>query len=484
MCKGSVGLRLGDSPGSGTKKEPFVANSLSGRFLILTIIFVMLAEVFIFVPSIARFREEYLLARLERAQIASLALLATDGMIDDDLEYELLENAEVLNVVLARNSMRQLILSTEGMEPISGSYDLRYATAWDLIRDASMRIFETENQNIRVIGRPVRNAGDSIEVTMETAPLRMAMLDYGLRVLILSAVISIFTAILLFVAVRVLMVNPIKRVVGAMMTYAEAPADANRIITPRGTVRELRNAEDALHAMQTQLTSLLRQRERLAQLGEAVAKISHDLRNMLSVATLVADRLETVQDPTVKRIAPKLINSLSRAINLTEATLAFGRAEEPAPKLDRVPLEPLVDDVLDNDNLAQGDGEVSYDAEIAHGMVVRADPEQLHRVLSNLVRNARQAIAATGAPGEVTIRGGEHEGGWRIEVCDTGPGLPGKAQESLFKPFSSTDKVGGTGLGLAICAEILRGHGGQLKLLSTGPEGTTFALYLPGGMAA
>ncbi len=461
-----------------------MGNTLSGRFLMLTIIFVMLAEIFIFVPSVARFREDYLLARLERAQIASLALLATDGMIDDELEYELLENAEVLNVVLRRDAVRQLILSTDGMEPISGTYDLRDASAWELIRDASIRIFETEPQNIRVIGEPVREAGLLIEVTMETAPLRMAMIDYGLRVLLLSAVISVFTALLLFVSVRVLMVNPIKRVVGAMVTYAEAPEDANRIITPRGTIRELRDAEEALHDMQTQLTSLLRQRERLAQLGEAVAKISHDLRNMLSVATLVADRLETVQDPTVKRIAPKLINSLSRAINLTEATLAFGRAEEPAPKLDRVALEPLVDDVLDNDNLAQGDGEVSYDAEMVSGLIVRADPEQLHRVLSNLVRNARQAIAATHMPGEVTIRARDHEGGWCIEVADTGPGLPKGAQDTLFKPFSSTAKVGGTGLGLAICSEILRGHGGWLELKDTSPKGTTFVLFLPAGMAA
>ncbi len=443
----------------------------------------MLAEIFIFVPSIARFREDYLMARLERAQIASLALLATDGMIDDDLEYELLENAEVLNVVLRRDAVRQLILSTEGMPAISGSFDLRDAPAWALIRDATMRMLTPEDQTIRVIGEPVRDAGLLIEVTMETAPLRAAMIDYGARILLLSAVISIFTALLLFVSVRILMVNPIKRVVGSMMSYAEAPDDANRIIEPRGTVRELRNAEEALNAMQTQLTSLLRQRERLAQLGEAVAKISHDLRNMLSVATLVADRLESSQDPTVRRIAPKLINSLSRAINLTEATLAFGRAEEPAPKLDRVPLEPLVDDVLDNDNLAQGDGDVSYASEIARDMVVRADPEQLHRVLSNLVRNARQAIASTNMPGEVTIKGRAHEDGWCIEVCDTGPGLPQKAQETLFKPFSTTAKKGGTGLGLAICSEILRGHGGRLELLSTGPEGTTFVLFLPGGMA-
>ncbi|MEX3016831.1 sensor histidine kinase [Gymnodinialimonas hymeniacidonis] len=461
-----------------------MANSLSGRFLILTIIFVMLAEIFIFVPSIARFREDYLLARLERAQIASLALLATDGMIDDDLEYELLENAEVLNVVLRRDAVRQLILSTDGMEPISASFDLRDPPAWELIRDATMRIFETEDQNIRVIGEPVREAGLLIEVTMETAPLRMAMIDYGQRILILSAVISIFTALLLFVAVRILMVNPIKRVVGSMMSYADAPEDANRIIQPQGSVRELRNAEEALNGMQTQLTSLLRQRERLAQLGEAVAKISHDLRNMLSVATLVADRLETVPDPTVQRIAPKLINSLNRAINLTEATLAFGRAEEPAPKLDRIPLEPLVDDVLDNDNLAQGDGDVSYTADVPRDMHVRADAEQLHRVLSNLVRNARQAIAATHMPGEVKIAATEVDNGWCIEICDTGPGLPAKARENLFKPFSSAQKAGGTGLGLAICSEIIRGHGGKLDLKKSDEDGTVFTLFLPAGMTA
>ncbi|MEJ6395553.1 HAMP domain-containing sensor histidine kinase [Gymnodinialimonas sp. 2305UL16-5] len=461
-----------------------MANTLSGRFLILTIIFVMLAEVFIFFPSIARFREDYLLARLERAQIASLALLATDGMIEDDLETELLENAEVLNVVLRRDAVRQLILSTEGMPAISGSYDLRDAPAFTLMRDALMRLLTPEPQTIRVIGEPVRDAGLLIEVTMETQPLRAAMLDYGVRILLLSAAISIFTAVLLFVAVRILMVNPIKRVVSSMIAYAEAPDDLSRKIVPRGSVRELRNAEEALQSLQSDITGLLRQRERLAQLGEAVAKISHDLRNMLSVATLVADRLETVNDPTVQRVAPKLINSLSRAINLTEATLAFGRAEEPAPKLDRVALNDLVDDVLDNDNLAQGDGDVSYIAEIADDLVIRADPEQLHRVLSNLVRNARQAIAATGEPGEVTVRGRVEDDGWRIEVCDSGPGLPQKILDNLFKPFSSSQKEGGTGLGLAICSEIIRGHGGKLELVKTDTEGTTFAMFLPAGLAA
>ncbi|MBF9060304.1 sensor histidine kinase [Rhodobacterales bacterium HKCCSP123] len=461
-----------------------MANTLSGRFLILTIIFVMLAEVFIFVPSIARFREDYLLARLERAQIASLALLATDGMIDDALELELLENAEVLNVVLRRDAVRQLILSTDGMPSVAASFDLRDASAWVLMRDALARLSNPAPEVIRVIGEPVREAGLLIEVTMPTEPLRMAMIDYGLRILALSAVISIFTAVLLFVAVRRLMVQPIQRVVRSMTDYAEAPQDAARIISPQGRVKELRDAEDALHGLQTELTGALKQRERLAQLGEAVAKISHDLRNMLSVATLVADRLETSEDPTVQRIAPKLLNSLNRAINLTEATLAFGRAEEPAPKLDRIGLRALVLDVVENDQLASDGAEIDYDCDVPADIILRADPEQLHRVLSNLVRNARQAITSSGGAGTIRIKGRDTAEGWTIEVCDTGPGLPKKALDHLFKPFHGGARKGGTGLGLAICAELVRGHGGRLELAGTGPEGTTFRITLPGGIAA
>ncbi len=451
----------------------------------LTIIFVMLAEVFIFVPSVARFREDYLMARLERAQIASLAQLATDGMmLDDDLQYELLENAEVLNVVLRRDAVRQLVLTTEGIPPVAGSYDMRDATAWVLIRDALIRIATPEDQTIRVIGEPVRDAGLLIEVTMPTGPLRAALIDYGLRILWLSTFISIFTAALLFFAVRRLLVSPIKRVATHMTEYAEAPDDASKIIEPQGSVRELREAETALQSLQTQLTAALKQRERLAQLGEAVAKISHDLRNMLSVATLVADRLEMSKDPTVQRIAPKLINSLNRAINLTEATLAFGRAEEPAPKLDRVAVHELAVDVVENDRYAEGGEAITYDCSIPKDLIVRADAEQLHRVLSNLVRNARQAILAHQGDGTIHIKGRTCDDGWCIEVCDSGPGLPQKALDHLFKPFHGGARKGGTGLGLAICAELMRGHGGRLELSQTGPEGTTFALFLPSGIAA
>ena len=456
--------------------------SLSGRLLILTVIFVMLAEVFIFVPSVARFREDYMLARLERAQIASLALLA-DDMIDADLEQELLRNAGVFNVALRRDEVRELILSSPMPAPISATYDLRDPGAWELIRDAMIRLIDPNPTVVRVIGNPVQDAGLLIEVTMDTGPLRTAMIEYGLRILLLSAIISVFTAALLFVAVRHFLVKPIRRVVDAMQSYAAAPEDARRIIEPSAGVTELYEAETTLRKLQTDLTGALKQKERLAQLGGAVAKISHDLRNILTSAQLFADRIETSEDPTVRRMAPKVVGSITRAVNLCESTLAFGRAEEPPPKLDRVPLARVIEDVVEGERLACEGHALDFSVDVPASLMLRADPEQLYRVLANLVRNARQAIMASGEAGTITIAGGEDDAAWSIVVSDTGPGLPQKAREHLFTPFQGGTRKGGSGLGLVISAELVRGHGGRLDLVSTGPGGTVFRIVLPKGLA-
>lgn len=452
--------------------------SLSGRFLILTIIFVMLAEVLIFVPTIARFRETYLLGHLERAQIASLALLA-DDMIGQDLERELLENAGVFNVVLRRDETRQLILSEPLPEPIAATFDLRDANAAPLILHALRRLANPDPEVIRVIGAPLRDAGSLIEITMETQPLRMAMIDYGVRILILSAIISIVTASLLFLAVRILLVRPIEGVVETMQRYAKAPEDARSIIEPTASITELRAAEEALEMLQRDLTQSLKQKERLAQLGGAVARVSHDLRNILTSAQLFTDRIEMSEDPTVKRMAPKLVNSITRAVNLCESTLAFGRAEEPAPTLSRVALDDLISDVIESERLAIGEHDISFAEDVSPMMMVRADGEQLYRVLSNLVRNARQAIVASGKPGEIQVSAQESDAGWHIRVSDTGPGLPPRAKENLFKAFQGGVRKGGSGLGLAISAELIRGHGGTLTLERSDEAGTAFCISLP-----
>lgn len=454
--------------------------SLSGRFLILTLIFVMLAEVLIFVPSVARFREDFLLSRLERSQIASLTLLANEE-ISEDLKEELLLNAGVYNVVLRRDEARQLILSSPMPQPIAATYDLRDATPLSLIHDAILQMLTPEQQVIRVIGSPVHVAGLLIEVTMPTRELRTAMIDYGLRVLVLSAVISVITAGLLFIAVRGFLVRPIKRVVGHMKSYAEAPEDARRIITPTAGISELREAEETLHQMQTQLTGALRQKERLAQLGGAVAKVSHDLRNILTTAQLFVDRIEMSEDPAVQRMAPKLVNSITRAVNLCEATLAFGKAEEPPPKLSRFRLMDILSDVIDGERLSVGDHDLSFSEDVASGLYLRADPEQLYRVIANLVRNARQAIIDSGKPGEINISAHDDGPFYVIRVSDTGPGLPPKAQEHLFTAFQGGVRKQGTGLGLTISSELVRGHGGTLRLERSGPDGTCFVIELPKG---
>jgi signal transduction histidine kinase len=453
-------------------------NTLSGRFLALTVVFVMLAEVLIFVPSIARFQVDYLQLRLEKAQIAALSVLASDDMIMPELEVELLANAEVFNVVLRRDEVRQLVLSSPVPAEIEETIDLRMTMPWLLIREAFHTLSEPDNRIIRVIGNPVREAGLLIEITMETRALRTAMVEYGLRILLLSALISIVTAFLLFLAVRRLLVLPIRRVVRQIDTYAQAPEDARRLITPTASVAELRTAEDALHSLQTQLTGALKQKERLAQLGGAVAKISHDLRNILTTAQLFADRIERSADPAVAKSAPKLVNSISRAVSLCESTLAFGKAEEGAPVMQRFQLLPLVNDVLEGEGLA-AEGLVTHLVDIAPGFALRADPDQLYRILSNLVRNAKQAIEATGNPGTIEVSAVEDEASWSIRVGDTGPGLPPRARDNLFTAFQGGVRKGGTGLGLVISAELVRGHGGTLDLVRSDDDGTEFEIRLP-----
>jgi signal transduction histidine kinase len=456
-------------------------NTLSGRFLGLTVVFVMIAEVLIFVPSISRFRVDYLQGRLELGQLAALALLATPGeMVAPDLERELLQTAEVLNVVLRRDEIRELVLSGPVPEPVAETFDLRDPEQLALMRDALRTLAQPEDRIIRLIGLTKQGAPSEIEITLHEAPLRAAMIGYGLRILYLSLAISVSTAALLFFAVQGLIVRPINRVVAHMIAYRDDPEDARRIIVPRSGARELRQAEDALHDLQLRLTTALRQKGRLAALGGAVAKISHDLRNMLATTQLLADRLEASRDPAVKRTAPKLVSSLARAIGLCERTLAFGKAEEPPPELADFPLAPLVEEVLENEARAASSAGLDLIAEVPPDMVVRADADQLFRVLTNLVRNAVQAIEAAGAEVRmVRVSARDLAGESEILVSDTGPGLAPKARENLFQPFRGGARRGGAGLGLAIAAELVRGHGGALRLVETGPSGTVFRIAWP-----
>ena len=457
--------------------------SLSAQLLLLTVLFVMISEVLIFIPSIANFRETWLEGRLAAAQIATLALEATpDDMLSGKLNEELLANAEVFGVVLHRDAARRLILSIDMPPQVDAHFDLRDTAPLSLIVDAFGTLFAGDGRTIRIIGAPRFEGGDFIEVIVDETPLRAAMFGYGVNIFFLSLVISVFTASLVFATLHFFLVRPMRNITENMLSFRENPDDARRIIEPSGREDEIGVAERELAAMQHDIRSTLNQRARLASLGSAVSKINHDLRNILASAQLISDRLGAIDDPAVQSLAPRLFASIDRAIELCTKTLRFGRAEEEPPRRRRFALADLVAEIVEALGLADS-GPIRCTTEIPDDLIVDADSDHLFRVLLNLGRNAVQALELESRGGEIGIRAWRDGPHVEIEVTDTGPGLPEKAREHLFEAFSGSARSGGTGLGLAISAELVRAHGGDLTLERSGPEGTTFRVCIPDRLA-
>ena len=263
-----------------------------------------------------------------------------------------------------------------------------------------------------------------------------------------------------------------------MVRFGEQPEDSSRIILPSERRDEIGTAERELSAMQHELSQTLSQKTRLAALGLAVSKINHDLRNILSSAQLLSDRLATVKDPTVQRLVPKLIASLDRAIRLCVHTLDFGQAHEVSPARMRFELAPLVNEIGDSLGLPRA-GMIAWNLDIEEELEVDADRDQLYRVLSNLCRNAVQALEAEGeTAGEIMVVARREGAVAIIDVADTGTGVPEKAQERLFQAFQSVARKGGSGLGLAIASELVQAHGGEIALVSN-DGGATFRVTIP-----
>lgn len=478
-----------DRPGEGrlTRILRPLSGSLSRRLLVLTILFVMLAEVLIFVPSVANFRLTWIEQRLAAAQIASLALEARpDNMVTPALREELLENAQVYAVALIRDDATRLVLSDDMPPKVDASFDLRDAMAMMLIMDAFETLIAGDGRVVRVTGEPRFGAGESIEIVFDEAPLRKAMLRYGNNIFLLSLVISIITAGLVFLVLHYMLVRPMRRLTGNMVAFRESPEDARRVIAPSARDDEIGVAERELALMQREIRATLSQKARLASLGTAVSKISHDLRNILASAQLISDRIGAVNDPTVQHLAPRLFASIDRAIDLCAKSLKFGVADEPLPERRLLALKPLVEEVIEA--VARDEDGIVWTVEMEDELHVDADTDQLFRLLLNLARNASQALTeGEGAPREgrkVLFAARRTQDHVHIEIADSGPGLPQKARDHLFEAFSGGARSDGTGLGLAIAAELARAHGGHIELAATGGKGTTFRICIPDAGAA
>jgi signal transduction histidine kinase len=452
---------------------------LSARLLAMTVVFVMLAEVLIYVPSVANFRRNWLNDRLAAAQVAALVLDAAPAeSLPADLEKRLLEGVGARAVAVRGGGTRRLLAVSDMPPEVDRTVDLRDADWRVLIRDAFMTLVWPAERPIRVLGHAMQGA-DFVEIVLDQAPLRAAMLDFSRNILILSLVISGITASLVYFALQFFIVRPVRRLTGAIAAFGDEPEDASRILAPSRRTDEIGVAERSLAQMETSLADALRQKSHLVELGLAISKISHELRNMLTTAQLLADRLEQAADPAVRRVAPRLVRTLGRAIAFCQATRAYGRAAEPLPQRRRVPLAPLIGEL--RDVAAHAAAGIAFDVDVPADLEVDADPDQLSRVLVNLMRNSVQALSQAGARDgspRIAISAKREERAVTIHVADNGPGVPEQAKPRLFSAFRSSGRAGGAGLGLAISAELVRLHGGTLALDPT-PVGACFRIAIP-----
>jgi signal transduction histidine kinase len=458
-------------------------SGLSTKVLLLTIVFVLLGEILIFIPSIANFRIQWMKTRIAQAEIASLAAeAAPDAILDDALRTEILKGAGVMAVSLKREGSRQLILRNNEVGMSEQTYDLRPGMHWLTLGEALSALVSPKDRIISIIDRPPNMSGEMIEVSLHEQPLTTAMRSYGLNILYLSIFLSIVVAAMIYAALNRVLVRPMQRLSANMTAFGDKPQDASRIIDPSSRSDEIGTAERELHDMQTQLQSLLQQKNHLAALGLAVSKVSHDLRNMLTTAQVVSDSLGEVKDPQVQRFAPRLITSLDRAINFLTQTLKYGQASEQPPDRSKLNLNDVAKDVLMAFEPIVQD-RITLSQNVDRTISVDADREQLHRILTNLVRNATQAFEQAGQaqdrPPAIAITATRRGSVTEIEVTDNGPGIPEAVRGRLFEAFQSAAKPGGTGLGLAISRELAEAHGGSLSVRDSSEAGTCFCVVIP-----
>lgn len=455
---------------------------LSAKLLLLTVLFVMVAEILIYVPSVANFRLNWLSDRLAAAHTAALVLdAAPSGMVPESLAKQILNSIGARAVAMKMGNQRRLLAAADMPSEIAQDIDMRQRSWFHSIMDAFEALLTCKPGDVmRVVG-PAPMGGDFLEIILNEGPLCKAMWRFSVNILMLSLAISCITAMLLFFALHYLLVRPMWRITENMIAFRADPENPSRIIAESGRQDEIGTAEEELASMQRELASMLHQQSRLAALGLAVSKINHDLRNLLASAQLFSDQLSTSPDPKVQRFAPKLMRALERAIAFCQSTLSYGGAQEAPPERKTIEVEPLIEEV--HEALGLGlDIPIRWIVAVERGLTVEADHDQLFRVLVNLARNAMQALETRGArdPARDQIRiTGRREGSVAvIEVSDTGPGVPEKAQAHLFQAFQSSARSGGTGLGLAIAAELVRAHGGEIRLVP-GTIGATFSISIP-----
>jgi len=478
-------LRLPAELASGPWRDrfkPHAPDGLSSRLLLLTVAFTLVVEALIVAPSAASFHERWLMDRLQGAELASVGVEALPySAVDDATAETLLRIGGVSAVAISDQGVMRQLLQAPNLPRTPDFIDLRRRNLAQRLWDPVVTLWGHPDRSIRARAAPRYRSGDFIDVVAPAEPLRLELRAFLLNSLLVSILISIVAGALLYAGLAFLVLQPLRRVTRSIEGFAadpETPAP-----TPSDRHDEIGRVERELARMQDEVRQSLRARARLVALGEAVAKINHDLRNMLTSAQMASERLASSADPQVAKAMPRLERALSRAAALTRNVLDYGKSEEPAPVLTRIPLAAAAAAAAEDAGLEpQG---VKLVKAIPPRFAVTADSDQLHRILVNLMRNARQAIEADQARGEHKGKGlvrltASSDGAFAVlAIADDGPGIPPRLSERLFDAFVSGKASDGTGLGLTISRELAANHGGELRLVDTSPAGTTFELRLP-----
>ncbi|MEM7728211.1 MAG: HAMP domain-containing sensor histidine kinase [Pseudomonadota bacterium] len=461
-----------------------VARSLSARRLLLTIGFVLLAELLLFIPSIAFFRQEGLEMRARSASLVAEALMSRqfDGPSREAsqmLAEQFMRQTDARLLAAFQDGQTLLIL---GEPPADGAdiiavEDLRSPARLPNFVATATDFFARGDGYLRLIAPSPIAGQDRLELLVPCASIGAELRAYAGRILVLSLLIAGIVGVLIYLSMLRLIVRPVQRLAGDMTAFREAPERRRHMGAPPDRRDEIGQLQREFHEVKQSLRSAIRQRERLASLGLSVTKINHDLRNVLSTALLMADRLSMMNDdPRLVDMGERLTRTVERGVGLTEEVLEYSSAHEPEPVPERVQLGRIAADL--QMDMRTAFPRVWVSNRVGRDVWVMADPEQLYRILSNLVRNAAQAMSDRANP-RVEISADIVADTAIVRIEDNGPGLPENVEDRLFLPFTRGTKAGSTGLGLSISRELAEGMGGTLELLETGPDGTTFILGLP-----
>lgn len=465
--------------------ERFSFSKLSAKLLGMTIVFVMLAEMVIFIPSLTMFRHNWL---QERAVSAGLLTLAIEGVPDymggEMLSHQFMHDTDVSMVAQHRfdadgKDVVQVVLGERPDGAHVYIHDLRKQRRLPLFRDSFRDFFNPGDGYICIIAAPTVQGVETLEILVPRSALKRALQDYCHRVLLWSLAISILTGLMIYLALSRMIVRPVQKLAQGLATFQADPRKRIGPVKPNTRRDEIGQLERQFVDMKEGVRTVFKQQERLATLGMAMAKINHDLRNVLTSTQLISDRLADDPEERISKMGKRLVKAVDRGVKLCEATLKFSQSVEDRPKPQKFRLAALVGEVA-GDAIAEENGgavRTKFTNKIDTGLYVLADPDHSYRLFHNLLRNAVQAMQGCDVK-SLSVDASLMDGRVCMRISDTGTGLPAKAKENLFKAFTSTRK-GGTGLGLTIARELARAQGGNLRLESTGKEGTIFVVSLP-----